>query len=227
MCDGINVCLHSASQVGAPGGAPSSRVTEMTGCRWPAPQRLRVDVRDCASRSVLGAFVGLAMCWRGAQLRRRSFPPCALIACPISTSARASFSRLFDTQSSGRMGEPSVAGSTRCESLASVGSLSINGLPPRPCAVSGRPVAAPRQVVLAAVDRRARDAGDLGTIAKAPYPAASTSLPRKPPATLVELAAYQLHRRLMPSSSIMADAIRLSRRPGTPWSTATPTITIT
>ena len=40
-------------------------------------------------------------------------PVSALIGCPISVRVVASFSMLFDTQIKGRMGSPSVAGSTR------------------------------------------------------------------------------------------------------------------
>ena len=81
-----------------------------------------------------------------------------LIECPMATSADASLSRLFDTQSSGRTGSPSVAGSTRrLRSSSSVASVSVSdrGPPPsrrtRPSA-SGGPSRSfsPRPMVLRA-----------------------------------------------------------------------------
>src|SRR5271167_2942437 len=55
------------------------------------------------------------------------------IGCPISVSAAASFSRLFDTQIKGRIGSPSVAGCTRRLSAGtSPGSVSQSARRPPP-----------------------------------------------------------------------------------------------
>src|SRR3974390_73062 len=63
----------------------------------------------------------------------------ALIGCPISVSATASFAMLFDTQIKGRMGSPKVTGSTRRLSAGtSPGSVSETARRPPP------PLANPR-----------------------------------------------------------------------------------
>jgi hypothetical protein len=55
--------------------------------------------------------LGIAVGMLGAFIRLATVS--ALIGCPISVRVAASFSMLLDTQISGRMGSPSVAGSTR------------------------------------------------------------------------------------------------------------------
>ena len=119
----------------------------------------------------------------------------ALILCPISLSARASFSRLFETHRNGRTGEPSVAGSTRrLRSSTTVGSVYTQRL----AAATLAPHAAVRQrplveVVLAAVDGRAGDAGDARDHLESTV-AGGLHLARRPqPSTaLVQLGAYRL-----------------------------------
>ena len=75
----------------------------------------RVDVFELGiAVGMLRAFIRLAIELAREPEFTNSVPTVsALIGCPISVSAAASFSMLFDTQIKGRMGSPSVAGSTR------------------------------------------------------------------------------------------------------------------
>ena len=82
---------------------------------------------------------------------------------PISVSVAASFSMLFDTQINGRMGSPSVAGSTsRSSAGTSPGSFSRTARRPPParrtCPFGS---GAPSGSSLAAIDRRTGEPGDL------------------------------------------------------------------
>ena len=132
-----------------------------------------------------------------------------LIECPMATSADASLSRLFDTQSSGRTGSPSVAGSTRrLRSSSSVASVSVSdrGPPPsrrtRPSA-SGGPSRSfsPRPMVLRA------SPVTLDTDARPPHPAARASLAansRRPRSSRFEPSASQRCR--IARKSIMKNA---------------------
>ena len=86
----------------------------------------------------------------------------ALIGWPIAVSVSASLSMLFDTQIRGRMGSPSVAGSTRrLSSGTSSGSVSRH----RPAPATSAAHLPLRQrlrveIVLAAIDRRAGEPRD-------------------------------------------------------------------
>src|SRR5262245_57675233 len=154
----------------------------------------------------------------------------ALILCPISLSARASFSRLFDTHRNGCTGEPSVAGSTkRLRSSTSVGSVALSALPPPPLRRTRPPGRGPssRSSSPRLMVERARPVMRETTL-RAPWPAACTSpaahsrLPRSS-----SLEPIRSHRSLMPVSSIsslMPTRYACSRRPGIPPSqSVTPT----
>ena len=102
---------------------------------------------------------------------------------------------LFDTQSSGRMGSPSVAGSTRrLSSGTSSGSFSLNRLAPATVAANLPLRQRLRvEIVLAAIDRRAGEPGDPRDDRET-APAGGPHLARReqsPPA-LVELRADRL-----------------------------------
>ena len=85
--------------------------------------------------------------------------PLLAILCPIAHSAAASFAWLLDTQSSGRIGSPIVAGSRiRRRSSSSVASISVNARRPppgrrtTPDSKSGAPRSRkPRPIVLRAI----------------------------------------------------------------------------
>src|SRR6516162_1008374 len=110
--------------------------TEMTGCcRTCAATTFALMYSNWALRSGwCDPSSALRLDWREkpsftSSLRTVSGP----IGCPISVSAAASFSRLFDTQIKGRIGSPSVAGCTRRLSAGtSPGSVSQSARRPPP-----------------------------------------------------------------------------------------------
>jgi hypothetical protein len=130
----------------------------------------------------------------------------ALIGCPISVSVAASFSMLFDTQIKGRMGSPSVAGSTRRLSAGmSPGSFSQSARRPPPARRtrpfgSGRPS---RSVSPRLIAERASPV-IFETIARPPRPALRTSAAankRRPRSSSPEPIVS--HRSRIAASSIM------------------------
>src|SRR6516164_4020601 len=108
----------------------------MTGCCWAcAAMIFALMYSNWAFRS--GCFEpssALRLDWRENPSFTNSWRTLsALIGCPISVRAAASFSILFDTQIKGRMGSPNVAGSTRRLSAGtSPGSFSQSGRRPPP-----------------------------------------------------------------------------------------------
>src|SRR5262249_27660067 len=134
------------------------------------------------------------------------------IGCPIAVSASASLSMLFDTQISGRMGSPSVAGSTRRFSAgASPGSVALTALQPAPdrrtlplANGAASRSSSPRLMV-----ERARPV-IRETTARLPQPAALTSPAannRRPRSSSFEPTVSQGVR--MASSAIMPSELRL------------------
>src|ERR1700726_3872623 len=138
----------------------------MTGCCWAcAAMTFALMYSNWALRS--GCFEpssALRLDWRdNPSFTNSVHTVSALIGCPICVRVAASFSMLFDTQINGRMGSPSVAGSTRRLSAGtSPGSLSAN----RATTPSGAANPPLRQrlridILLAAIDRQAGEPGDL------------------------------------------------------------------
>src|SRR2546423_1896822 len=108
----------------------------MTGCRSDcAATTLALMYANCWSRS--GCFEpssALRLDWREKPSFTNSLRTVsALMGWPIAVNAAASLSMLLDTQIRGRMGSPSVAGSTRrLSSGTSSGSFSATALRPPP-----------------------------------------------------------------------------------------------
>src|SRR6516225_1672294 len=108
----------------------------MTGCCWAcAAMTFALIYSNWALRS--GCFApssALRLNWReNPSFTNAVRTVSALIGCPISVSVAASFSVLFDTQINGRMGSPSVAGSTsRSSAGISPGSFSQTERRPPP-----------------------------------------------------------------------------------------------
>src|SRR5215510_1913975 len=169
---------------------------------------------NCALRSGCRApSSALRLCWREkpsftSSLRTVS----ALIGCPIAVSASASLSMLFDTQISGRIGSPRVAGSTRRFSAGtSPGSVVLTALRPAPerrtlplANGAASRSSSPRLMV-----ERARPV-IRETTARLPQPAALTSPAannRRPRSSSFEPTVSQRVR--MASSSIMPSELRL------------------
>src|ERR1700732_2337801 len=149
----------------------------------------------------------------------------ALIGCPISVRAAASFSMLFDTQIKGRMGSPSVAGSTsRWSAGSSPGSFSETARRPPParrtCPFGNG--SAPRSALpRLSVERVSPVSFD--TRARPPHPAVRTSTAannRCPRSSSFEPTASQRCR--MASSSIMRPIYACSPRTGIPKTRVTP-----
>jgi len=143
----------------------------------------------------------------------------ALIGCPISVRAAASFSMLFDTQIKGRMGSPSVAGSTRRSSApTSPGSSSRSARRPPPTrrtcpfgSGSASRSSSPRLIV-----ERASPV-IFETIARPPQPAVRASAAannRRPRSSSFEPTAS--HRCQMDSPSIMRSTYTHAQRAGIP-----------
>src|ERR1700738_3566195 len=106
----------------------------------------------------------------------------ALIGCPISVRAAASFSMLFDTQIKGRMGSPSVAGSTsRWSAGSSPGSFSQTARRPPParrtCPLGNG--SAPRSALPRLIVERASPV-IFDTRARPPHPAVRTTCATRP-----------------------------------------------
>jgi hypothetical protein len=129
----------------------------------------------------------------------------ALIGCPISVSAAASFAMLFDTRIKGRMGSPNVAGSTsRLSAGTSPGSAPDTDRRPPPARrtcpfASGSPSrsSSPRLIV-----ERASPV-IFETSARPPRPASAPRLHRRkqPPTTLVKPRADRLAAESPPRRS--------------------------
>ena len=136
----------------------------------------------------------------------------ALIGCPICVRVTASFSMLFDTQIKGRMGSPSVAGSTRRLSAGtSPGSFSRSGRRPPParrtCPFWQRLCI---EITLAAIDRRTGEPGDFRDNRQT----ASTSSPhlgrrKQSPPPLIELRANRVPSQ--PNGGLVDHATDLPR----------------
>src|ERR1700730_8247160 len=149
----------------------------------------------------------------------------ALIGCPISVRAAASFSMLFDTQIKGRMGSPSVAGSTsRWSAGSSPGSFSQTARRPPParrtCPFGNG--SAPRSALPRLIVERASPV-IFDTRARPPHPAVRTSTAannRCPRSSSFEPTASQRCR--MASSSIMRPIYACSSRTGIPKTRVTP-----
>src|SRR6516165_512908 len=152
-------------------------------------QYLRVDVLELRiAVGVMGTLIGLAVGLPAkAQLRQQ--PLDAAGADGVTEAAQRSTKLLFDTHSKGRVGEPSVAGSTsRRRSSSRVSSVSVSGRRPPPfwrtCPVGSAG---------ASSSLSPRKPGNLGNRRLA-APARRTRLgsAKQPLATLVKLRANKL-----------------------------------
>ena len=168
----------------------------------------RVDVFELGvAVGMLRASSALRLDWReNPSLTNSVRTVSALIGCPIAVSVAASFSMLFDTQIKGRIGSPSVAGSTkRLSAGMSPGSFSQSARRPPPARRtrpfgSGRPSRSflPRLIV-----ERASPVM-FATAARPPRPALRTSAAannRRPRSSSPEPTVF--HRSRIAASSIM------------------------
>ena len=194
----------------------------MTGCCWAcAAMTFALMYSNWALRS--GCFEpssALRLDWReNPSFTNSVHTVSALIGCPICVRVAASFSMLFDTQINGRMGSPSVAGSTRRLSAGmSPGSFSQTERRPPP-ARRTRPFGsgcASRSCLPRLIVERASPV-IFETIARPPRPAVRTSAAankRRPRSSSREPTAS--HRSRMAASSIMRSTYPCSPKTGIP-----------
>src|SRR5271166_5624671 len=202
--------------------------TEITGCCWAcAATTFALICSNCAFRSgCLAPSFALRLDWREnpsftSSLRTVS----ALIGCPISVRAAASFSMLFDTQIKGRIGSPNVAGSTsRSSARTSPGSSSERARRPPPARRTrplGSPAASRSSFPRLIVERASPVTSE--TAARPPHPALRTSPAannRRPRSSSFEPTAS--HRCRIAFSSIIPPTYVDSLSAGIPETRAAP-----